>query len=304
MQGDSFTYQVNDGKTTSNIAKITITPQPKIGPEISEEQVLNESNKLPPQEFPNTLPESSSHPNKPPIANDVSGDTMPENSVDIILNATDEDSNNLTAKLVKEPECGSVDINQQIGSVRYTAKSESSISNSNCTATRTGEWVDVFTYQVFDGEVSSNIANVKVNIKSKESESKTTEDENFNVSNSQKIKLEGPNSAPPGEKVTLLALLTGIDKKQLTHVNITQIEGQNVSYSECTINELTCTYPSISFTMPNCSEGNGEVGFDLLVVENNQNQYNDKHNVKLDCPSGSNTSEQQDQESNDNNKHN
>ena len=38
--------------------------------------------------------------------------------------------------------------------------------------------------------------------------------------------------------------------------------------------------------MPNCSEGNGEVEFDLLVVENNQNQYNYKHNVKLDARLG------------------
>ena len=77
-----------------------------------------------------------------------------------------------------------------------------------------------------------------------------------------------------------------------------------MSYSECTINELTCTYPITSFTMPNCSEGNGEVGFELLVIENNQKQYNDKHNVKLDCPTGSNTSEQHNQKSNDDNKQN
>ena len=111
---------------------------------------------------------------------------------------------------------------------------------------KTGEWVDVFTYRVFDGELESNIANVKVNIKSKEPESKTAKDENFNDSNSPKITLEGPNSASPGENVTLLASLTGIDRNQITQVNIKQIKGQSVLYSECTINDLTCTYPSIS----------------------------------------------------------
>ena len=304
MKQDSFTYQVSDGKTTSNIAKITISPQPKIGPKVPEGQVSNESNELPTQEFPSTLPESPSHPNKPPVANDVAGDTMPEKSVDIILSATDEDSNNLTAKIVKEPECGSVDINQQTGSLRYTANSASSISTSNCTEIKTGEWVDAFTYRVFDGQLESNIANVKVNIKLNEPGSKTVKDENPNDSNSPKIRLEGPNSASPGENVTLLASLAGIDKNQLTRVNFKQIEGQNVSYSECTINELTCTYPSISFTMPNCSESSGDVEFDLLVVENNQNQHNDKHTVKLNCPSGSNSDERQNQKSSDNNKQN
>ena len=304
LQEDSFTYQVNDGRATSNIATITITPQPKLGSGVSEEQLSNESSEIPQQEISDMMPPAQPLANKPPVANDVSGNTEPEKSVDIILNATDEDSNNLTAKLVKEPDCGSVEINQQIGSVRYTANTASAISSSNCTVTKTDEWEDVFTYKVSDGELESNIAKIKINIKSIHRESKTSRDENSRDSDSPKIKLEGPISALPGEKVTLLASLIGIDRNQLTGVHIKQIEGQNVSYSECSISDITCPYPSFSFIMPNCLDVDNVIGFDLVIVENNQNQYNDKFNVKLDCSPGTNPSEKEDRKSSDDNSHN
>ena len=78
---------------------------------------------------------------------------------------TDEDSKDLTAIIVKEPDCGSEVLNQKVGSLVYTAKSTSSISDSQCAGDPSNGWQDTITYKVSDGEHDSNVANIVVKIK-------------------------------------------------------------------------------------------------------------------------------------------
>ena len=50
-----------------------------------------------------------------PVAHDGSGETQPGKPVEIMLDVTDEDSKDLTAIIVKEPDCGSQVLNQNVG---------------------------------------------------------------------------------------------------------------------------------------------------------------------------------------------
>ena len=81
-----------------------------------------------------------------------------------MLDVTDEDSKDLKAIIVKEPDCGSEVLNQNVGEVLvYTAKSTSSIWTPMC-GDLTNGWQDAITYKVSDGEHDSNVATIIVKI--------------------------------------------------------------------------------------------------------------------------------------------
>ena len=66
-----------------------------------------------------------------PVAHDGFGETQPGKPVEIMLDVTDEDSKDLTAIIVKEPDCRYQVLNQNVGTLVYTAKSTSSIRTLN-----------------------------------------------------------------------------------------------------------------------------------------------------------------------------
>src|SRR6185503_18593538 len=132
---DTFTYSVFDGKQSSNKATITINQT------------------IPPPTI-----------NNAPIAYDIHGETEPDKSVEIKFNTSDQESDDLTASIVKEPSCGSQVINQDAGSLFYTAKSTPSLSDSACIGDQIKGWNDSFTYKVNDGKQDSKPATVTVRI--------------------------------------------------------------------------------------------------------------------------------------------
>jgi hypothetical protein len=279
-QADSFTYQVSDGKNASNVATIRLMPQTTLPNEVP---LPNQSEVIPSEAPPAEAPPSQIvQTSLAPVAHDVSGETQPGKPVEIMLDATDEDSKDLTAIIVKEPDCGSEVLNQNVGSLIYTANSTSSISDSQCTGDPSNGWQDTITYKVSDGEHDSNVSNIVVKIKpmneppvnSSESTTEVVEPE---------VKLTGPGSASAGENVTLIGNLIGIDTDQIAGVQFSQESGMNISYSECVRGNLQCSYPSISFILPQCPVDDNTFRFKISVTQN-LTQYDDSHTVKLNCP--------------------
>ena len=97
------------------------------------------------------------------------------------------------------------------------------------------------------------------------------------------MKLTGPGSASAGDKVTLIGNLIGINADQIAGAQFSQESGMNVSYVECVRGYLQCSYPSISFILPQCPVDDKTFRFKLSVTEN-LTQYDDSHTVKLNCP--------------------
>ena len=108
-QEDSFTYQVSDGKNTSNVATIRLIPSTMLPHELP----LPNRSEVIPSEAPQSQTVQTSF---APVAHDVSGETQPGKPVEIMLDVTDEDSKDLKAIIVKEPDCGSEVLNQNVGS--------------------------------------------------------------------------------------------------------------------------------------------------------------------------------------------
>ena len=96
-QEDSFTYQVSDGKNASNVATIRLIPQTILPNELP---LPNQSEVIPSETPPSQTVQTS----LAPVAHDVSGETQPGKPVEIMLDVTDEDSKDLTAIIVKEPD--------------------------------------------------------------------------------------------------------------------------------------------------------------------------------------------------------
>ena len=107
-QEDSFTYQVSDGKNTSNVATIRLIPSTMLPDELP---LPNRSEVIPSEAPPSQTVQTSFA----PVAHDVSGETQPGKPIEIMLDVTDEDSKDLTAIIVKEPDCGSEVLNQNVG---------------------------------------------------------------------------------------------------------------------------------------------------------------------------------------------
>ena len=143
-------------------------------------------------------------------------------------------------------------------------------------------WQDTITYRVTDGEHDSNAANIVVKIKPI-NEPPVNSSELTNEVVEPEVKLTGPGSASAGDKVTLIGNLIGIDANQIAGVQFSQESGMNISYSECVRGYLQCSYPSISFIMPQCPVDDNTFRFKLSVSEN-LTQYDDSHTVKLNCP--------------------
>jgi len=173
-------------------------------------------------------------------------------------------------------------LNQNVGSLIYTAKSASSISDSQCVGDSSNGWKDTITYKVSDGEHDSNVANIVVNIKPVTNAS-VNSSEITNEAIAPEVKLTGPRSASPGENVTLIGNLIGMAPDQIDGVRFSQESGMNVSYSECIRGNLQCSYPSISFILPACPVDDNAFKFKLFVTKN-QTQYDGSHTVKLNCP--------------------
>ena len=278
-QEDSFTYQVSDGKNVSSVARVRIMPQTMLPNELP---LPNQSVVIPSESPPSETVQSS----LAPVAHDGSGETQPGKPVEIMLDVTDEDSKDLKAIIVKEPDCGSQVLNQNVGSLVYTAKSTSSISDSQCAGNSSNGWQDTITYKVSDGQHDSNVANIVVKIKPVNEQpvnSNELTNEAGTPAGAPEVKLTGPGSASPGENVTLIGNLIGIATDQLGGVQFSQESGTNISYSECVRGDLQCSYPSISFILPECPVEDNTFRFKLSVTEN-LTQYDDSHTVKLNCP--------------------
>ena len=113
---DSFTYWVSDGELWSNFATVEITVTPV---------------------------------NDAPVANDMTETTAEDTAKTIILDATDIDSNTLTAEILSGPTHGQVSLSGLV--VTYTPD-----ANYN--------GPDSFTYKVSDGELESDTATVSITV--------------------------------------------------------------------------------------------------------------------------------------------
>ena len=113
---DSFTYRVSDGELWSDTATVSITVTPV---------------------------------NDAPVANNMTETTVEDTAKTITLDATDVDSNTLTAEILSGPSHGHVSLSGLV--VTYTPH-----ANYN--------GPDSFTYKVSDGQANSNIATVTITV--------------------------------------------------------------------------------------------------------------------------------------------
>ena len=65
----------------------------------------------------------------------------------------------------------------------------------------------------------------------------------------------------PGETVTLVGELQGIDENQISDPIFTQSKGPHVNPTNCDLNS-DCTYPSITFDMPDCRDDKDDLKFE------------------------------------------
>ncbi len=113
---DTFTYSVSDGKSDSNTATVTIDVRKT---------------------------------NKAPVAKNKTASVNGKSSVDIALEATDEDGDTLSYTVVQQP---------KKGKLTGSGSTMTYLSSNNITET------DSFTYKVNDGIADSNVATVTVNV--------------------------------------------------------------------------------------------------------------------------------------------
>ena len=118
---DTFTYKANDGTSDSNTATVTIVVNPLDGI---------------------------------PIANDVISSTNEDTPVQITLDGTDEDGDNLTYSIVAQPENGTATM------------TDSTPGTKTVVYTPNQDWngLDIFTYKVNDGTSDSNIGQVIITV--------------------------------------------------------------------------------------------------------------------------------------------
>ncbi len=125
--GDSFTYQANDGSTTSNIVTATITVNDPTGE------------------------------NRIPVATNDSYEAQENETLNVnaalgvLANDTDADDDSLTAQIVGQPSNGSVTLNSD-GSFSYQSDSDFF-----------GD--DAFSYVASDGEATSSVGTVSIKIR-------------------------------------------------------------------------------------------------------------------------------------------
>src|SRR5919109_4667799 len=94
--------------------------------------------------------QSSNSQNSPPVAYEQNVQTAMDMPIDITLQASDANNDNLTAAIVSQPINGTLsEINQEIGNVSYTP-------NPGITGQ------DSFTFKVNDGLADSNIATASI----------------------------------------------------------------------------------------------------------------------------------------------
>jgi Bacterial Ig domain/HYR domain len=96
--------------------------------------------------------QSSSSQNSPPVASDINVQTAMDMPIDISLQASDANNDNLTAFIISQPINGTLsEINQETGNVSYTP-------NPGITGQ------DSFTFRVNDGLADSNIATASITV--------------------------------------------------------------------------------------------------------------------------------------------
>ena len=127
---DSFTYTVSDGSLLSKVATVKLTVRPKNDAPILLDQDLN-------------------------------GQEDQVLQGNLLLSASDVDSDELTATLLTRPAHGILVVNSD-GSFSYTPEANFNGSDS-------------FTYQVSDGELSSAVATIRLNVKAENDAPQTTD---------------------------------------------------------------------------------------------------------------------------------
>jgi hypothetical protein len=103
------------------------------------------------------------------------------------------------------------------------------------------------------------------------------------------VDLAGPSEADPGQEVTLIGKLNGLEESQLVESKFSQVSGPYIYYKECTSNDPQCTYPSITFNMPVCPSDQDTFTFKLMRTDSAGITYNGSHTVKLDCSNNDNS---------------
>ena len=85
----------------------------------------------------------------------------------------------------------------------------------------------------------------------------------------------------PGERVTLVGELQGIGENQISNPIFNQL-GSTVDYTACDPSS-DCTYPSITFDMPDCGGDQEDVKFELVLNINGKPYATPPHAVALKC---------------------
>lgn len=175
---DTFTYLVNDGKKDSKVATVEINVGTTSVDSLSTLGTSNASESLQLEnwnEESEGLPQFSNH---PPKAQDQQVTVNNNTVAEIILSASDQDSNQLTATIVDSPSNGILsDIDQETGTVTYTPSQDF-----------VGE--DVFTFKVNDGTTDSiNKGTVSIYVSGDSTkDSATQRSQESNQSNAMSLK--------------------------------------------------------------------------------------------------------------------
>ena len=212
----------------------------------------------------------SSIQNHPPVVNQLpTFETEVNKEIVITLSAYDpdqEENENLTAIEHSKPQHG--DLNQWKpvdGEVTYHPH-------------QNYEGPDSFTFKVKDmhGLESEKESTILIMVKSPV---------NSSIAGGMfalpELKLTGPSSAMPGERVTLVGELQGIGENQISNPIFNQL-GSTVDPTECDPGS-NCTYPSITFDMPDCGGDQEDVKFELVLSINGKQYATPPHAVALKC---------------------
>ena len=213
----------------------------------------------------------SSIQNHPPVVNQLpTFETEVNKEIMITLSGYDpdeEENENLTAIEHSKPQHGDLNHWKPVaGEVTYYPH-------------QNYEGPDSFTFKVKDmhGLESEKEGTVSIMVKSPVSSG--TADGMFALPG---FKLTGPSSAIPGERVTLVGELPGIEENQITDTVFKQLGVSTVDPTECDRNS-DCTYPSITFDMPECDGDQDDVKFELVVDIEGKQYTTAPHTVTLKC---------------------